>query len=857
MTEFDDGKSAATVADLVESVEGLNLAIIQGEVLMVYPGLGVYLVLPKHGDATGELIVCCNVQGSIGRSGVQGGFIYEAGDDVLVAKHRGAYRMELGTRGLSQIGYILCAAPPNFMASAQGYPGANIHGESLDYFNQTVTNAFASTKQLMSTMRDLSYGSPNDVFGGDFVQYSPLHCFLTVCATKTSMGASPMALIEAFGFHDKVRITARNLEERGIAVEAGREPDEAEMLYYDRRAMSEREGMGAVGDSKPFTGEDGEYDLAEEDQLGVFRHTRIGGPTADGVVDALLAPVEEDEVHTVSGDAPVGKVSVRQTYDGRHETRAAGGIDHVKSVYIPVPEQTKPLDKDAANEFEPEKPYAETYKEEQEEDFYPFAATLENEEFDADTENFRNSRTKARPDYFRVMTREQLAEQYPDLEVEDAPRKLEAIDAEEPYYDEPPHIEEEDPVTEMKRRLYALESLIRQQDDGTVVISDGHGSEIRMYRGRITISAAADLELRPGRDCIELVPRRKVITAGEEVQLSSNEGKVRIKAETDLDMLAGNGGRGRVLVENRADSGVQEEGEEEPDPGGIVVRSKKDLRMVGADLYLGLAPPEQEPSDNGLSNSPTGTLIIDSRGGSFGLQGQRLYGRFKSGISLSTNNALMGMTGSSFTVAANIAQFATGPFTIGSIEEGSIDQVILDELGVTQEELESRGSVSYLRVAGGIYANDATLQGSVRAGSATAKSGAFGNASLTSGLYFPDAEAPEVTVDPFSAQSLSDLSEAYGNSVPDDLTDAKLLQAWFKFDKPEDVEQKNFIMQEMRWQAMLGVGLDDGATKWDPKPVKTNDDEDTYAYPGYGPDEEILLTGLLGKVAFSEYIVNK
>ncbi len=860
-----NGKSSvASLTDENKSIEGLNLEIIQGEVLMVYPGLGVYLVLPKHGDPAAGLLTCCSISGSLGRSGVRGADVYEAGDDVLVACHRVADTQDLSTGSTGEVGYIMCPAPPDFMSTAQGYPGANIHGESLDYFNQLVSDTFASTKQLISTVKDLSFGLPNDVFGGDFVKYGPLHTFLAVCATKTSIGASPMAILETFAFHDKLRITARSLQDRSIAVESGREPDESEMLYYERLAMTEREGMGAIGpDTIPFVETDpGLYEPADKDngQIGVFRHTRLRGKSADGDIEAITAPQEEDIIHIPGDDTkPVGKVSVRQTYDGRHETRAAGGIDHIKTMYIPVPEQIKQHDKDTPNDFNPEEPYDEEFQtSDSDPPFSAFASTLENKEFDQDTEKFRNSRTNARSDYWQTLTREELAEKYPDLDIENAPKQMDALDSDKSFYDEPPMVKEVDPVTELERRLYALESIIRQQPDGSIVISDGHGSEISMHRGRITISPAADLELRPGRDCLELVPRRKVINAGEEVQIVANEGNVRIKAETDVDVLAGNGGQGRILVENRAESGTTGESSDGEDPGGIVLRSETDLRVMGTDLYFGLLPPNNtNPEDanaNGLERGRTGTIVIDSRGGDVGIHGNKLYARTEAGISFSSQNSLMAIAGGVYTVIANRSQMA-GPLILGTTEEGSIDQYILDEHGISLDVLEQQNANASLQVAGSIQAASLTLQGNIQAASILSASAAFGNASLTSGLFGGEIEPPQFDIDPFSVESLSNFAEGYSRRVESaDITDANLLKSWFQFDRSEDVDQKDFIMYEMRWQAMMGVAGSGNA--WSPKTVQTVDGGDSYAYPGYSEDDTVLVSAELGKRPMKDYIVN-
>jgi len=882
---------------LEETVKGLNLDLIQGEVLMVYPGLGLYLVLPRHGTTQGTVITCCSMQGSFGRSGVQGGPVYEARDSVLVACHRETYE-GLSSQYNSSVGYILCAAPENFMDSAQGYPGSTLHGEDLDHFVQTYVEGYATTQKIDKTLRDISFGRPADTFAGDFVKYGSLHTFLTVCASKASIGASPMAMVEAFAFHDKLRMTARSFEDRGMAVEDGREPGLEGMLYYKRHAMNEREGMGAVGESEPFTkgggggdepglletagnaaasaleafglptsafgislggddsgeseggggsgGDDEPPELTEEDQLGVFRHTELAGPMADGELEAILRPFEEDEVHTASGKPPIGKVSVRKTYDGRHETRAAGGIDHVKSVYIPVPEQLKPhdreLDEASLETIDPEGPYEKTYKEEGEEDFYPFAAALESKEFDEDSDKFRNTKVKERPEYWRMMTREELKEEYPDLEL-DKIAELETLEAGKPFYDEPPHIDEEDPVTELSRRLYALESVIRQQPDGTIVISDGHGSEIRMFRGRITISSAADLELRPGRDMIELVPRRKATIAGEEVQIVSDEGNVRIKAETNVDVLAGNGEEGgRILLEDRSEapSGNLE------DEKGITIRTKADLRMTGQDMYIGVTPQEDA---EGLERSIPGSIFLDSRGGPIWMQGSDLYGRFETTVGFSAGQAAFGIDNDKMQIVSTAAEFACGALTIGGTVQGIVGFPWVDETGDTQEEVTPPSQVS-LSINGSIKATSLDLTGGIQAASIRASTGQFKNAPEDTGLYIREYTPPNFTIEPFTVGLIPNAFFGVLNH-----TDTTILKPWFQFDKPDDVDQQDFLMHTVRWQNMLSVG--GGGSDWEQKPVKDRDDEDTYPYPGHEPDSPVLVDYLIGKTFLKHYIVNK
>lgn len=849
-------------AALSKSIEGLSLELIQGEVFMVYPALGVYLIIPKLGEVTADLTMACSVDGSLGRSGVHGAHVYDAGDQVLMARYKSLDNpLNIDGQSINYLGYIVCAAPAAFMASSQGYPGANIHSNTLDIFTETMTDAFASTKKLERTLRDIGYGSPNDVFAGDMYEYGPLHTFLTVCATKTAIGASPMAMIEAFSFHDKVRITARNVEDRSTTVESGREIDEHAVNYYDRKAINEKEGLGSVnGGGAPFEeATDGTIDNIEADQLGVFRHTGLTGLIADGEIESIVRPVEEAAIHTTENptDTPVGMVRVRKTYDGRHETRAAGGIDHVKSLFIPVPEQTKQHDKEA---FESTPEFEEAYERRSADamggTFSPFAAAYEANETDEDEAKTLNGITRSRPEYWRSLTREQLAEQYPGVEAVDAPRKLDKIGPGDPYYDEPPSVDVEDPVTGLQKRLYALESIIRQQPDGTVIISDGHGSEIRMYRGRISISPAADLELRPGRDCLEWVPRRKVINAGEEVQIAANTGKVRIKADTDVDIMAANSGKGRVLLESR--------GKELADPTntGIHLKTPASLHMTGDDIYMGINPPETTPAEadaTGFARERTGTISIDARQGNIGMFGQDLYGHMLGGLSVSSPGAVLGLRGGTATLIANTTLLGTGSLQMSTIKgAATIPRGYYAAGGQESDFIEAPQNPSF-KIAGDILATGSVLlNGTLAAASVNAKTAAFENADKKySGLWTQEAYNPTVKVDPFNAQGLADAWPSFYAGSPTGWSDAGLLGAHFEFDKPPAIDQTNFETQLMRWQLMLQASGSESA--WRQNSVKDIDGEDTYAYPGHGPASSAngpINGGELGKMTFDEYIVN-
>lgn len=90
--------------------------------------------------------------------------------------------------------------------------------------------------------------------------------------------------------------------------------------------------------------------------------------------------------------------------------------------------------------------------------------------------------------------------------------------------------------------------------DGSIVLRDAWGSTIEMAGGSITFSAANDLHFRSGRSIHGIAGQHFSMKADQEVELSSNNGRLSLKAEAALQLLGGNGGTGGVLIESRSEA---------------------------------------------------------------------------------------------------------------------------------------------------------------------------------------------------------------------------------------------------------------------------------------------------------------
>jgi len=101
-----------------------------------------------------------------------------------------------------------------------------------------------------------------------------------------------------------------------------------------------------------------------------------------------------------------------------------------------------------------------------------------------------------------------------------------------------------------EQKFYTLEGGIDFLDDGSVLIHDGCGGEIRMSGGNIDISCPGDISLRSGRGTHVLAGRDFTARARNELELSATLGDIRLKAEKSFYALAGNGGTGGIMLES-------------------------------------------------------------------------------------------------------------------------------------------------------------------------------------------------------------------------------------------------------------------------------------------------------------------
>lgn len=158
---------------------------------------------------------------------------------------------------------------------------------------------------------------------------------------------------------------------------------------------------------------------------------------------------------------------------------------------------------------------------------------------------------------------------------------------------------------------YNTAAFITIAEDGSIILADGYGSQLLMGGGQIRLEAGGDVMLMSGSRVVTLA-NEAIIRAKGSVDISSNERDVRIKAERNMQLLAGNSGAGGMLLESKGKGSAQlYEGSvgEEVRASGITLLSRGgSVNTMSKTAYIRTGVDEGNPES-------TGDLIIDCANG--------------------------------------------------------------------------------------------------------------------------------------------------------------------------------------------------------------------------------------------------
>lgn len=356
--------------------------------------------------------------------------------------------------------------------------------------------------------------------------------------------------------------------------------------------------------------------------------------------------------------------------------------------------------------------------------------------------------------------------------------------------------------------FYETEAYISLLEDGSVVIGDGYGAEIKMSGGCLTLSAPGDVWVKSGRHAQTWAGGDVIQRANGNVDISTTEKSVRIKAEKNVMVLAGNdseGSDGGVLIESRAKT-MEYDFEKPGDEvkfGGVVLRApNSNVVNLAHQIYL--------RTGGGGSEIKAGNITIDAGRGEADL--------------ITKSQQFFNYIGEDGQVIHFFRSSADS------------DTQRANYFSRTSTLLAGPGFVDGAFLAGGpIIAKGSVIAGE---GACVARDGAPFVAPCTGDCPGQVADALE-TMRQYADQIIPDIGDAvdetyleglwYDDKQPGNARVMDIME--FSFRNDNQYRVPDFMLYEDRWQqlARLSGKIPD---TWTEKPVKSKVAGETYPFPG-------------------------
>ena len=157
--------------------------------------------------------------------------------------------------------------------------------------------------------------------------------------------------------------------------------------------------------------------------------------------------------------------------------------------------------------------------------------------------------------------------------------------------------------------FFAGEASIDITEDGSIVLKSAYGSSLVLGPHGVEIHSPGDVTVKSGKSIVNWAGQDIVQRAKSSIDLTTTVNDIRIKAEKDVQVIAGNGGTGGVLVESRSSGDTYnfDEPGEKSVSSGIVLRAPySKLMSVSAGAYIRTGGPRIN----------SGPIVLDAaRGG--------------------------------------------------------------------------------------------------------------------------------------------------------------------------------------------------------------------------------------------------
>lgn len=495
---------------------------------------------------------------------------------------------------------------------------------------------------------------PRDILPGDSGASSPFGVSHNLSLFSYYAKASDLCGVWLFYLDNLFKQAAYNYELWTAAKETTIREDSGENIEITRSSPYPWEMMGVKSPSRePFEKNDDPniwrtdnfknlYTPKEENQTLIPRLTELGGYLGDLTHSIISCPGSSaPEIETTDNPTNyIGLSEIKRHSNGLMEFRSNKGIVLEKSVFIPVPKQLKtPNDPEGDSNSLVDSQESE----------YAFAGINgrdkhDKSEFEGDEKYSNDSRSLiamlfdelnwTRNKTGSVALREHKKDWHMSVETDiqemHGPGHVALpMQTGKAFLSGLPlsvnvRIDDREGHT---HTYYKARSIIKMMDNGDILIENGHGSSIQLVDQNIILDCAGDIIQKNGRNFTVMAPNDINLRAGNHVDVSADNGDLRLKAQKSLYAHASDGG---ILLETRSTGNVQEynglKGTDVKSTGIVLKAVHSDVDIYGLNLY---------------ANSVGGNITIDANYGGGDLN---LYSAQQTAVSRDQNITLVGTT---------------------------------------------------------------------------------------------------------------------------------------------------------------------------------------------------------------------
>ena len=693
----------------------------RGTVLAHIPAINLYLIIPSEGpqDLSGILqAIDMSSQPGISAATTSDKDVITAGTPVWYLDHPFLTYNETSRETLIYpiIGVDNTVPVPH---GAIFPPWATVPSPDMDeaymLANDPVISGLLGTVGI-ARPGDRGFGRPLDATDTDWIVATPFKGFIKASGDHVAMAASPTCGISFFTLQDAAifntgstyiqdapwgRITSYPDNNKGFTLFKG-------------FAASTANALGGYGEVADILTDNGKaYTLQSDDALPIWAITEIAGSLVQGKSTTVSVPKKDSGVNTGGlDDQQCPATIVHQGYDGNFRIGARHGIALARDPGIDMLRQ---IQEEAGEVPEPSKePPMEDPTSEAGGNIEEYASQYAGLMYELMRQRFVERYYKKRDDaYWAADTAKEICEKVFNCE-NDPP--LKELDEEEPAYKATENqIEVDDPVVEGKKlKASARGSYIYQSPTGAIVLSDGHGAEIRMEGGNITITAPGDIKVLPGRDMAILAPRNASVISQGRMELISDKKDVVIKGEVCASLTAV---KGMATVESLGTTPSEltnmDGRKDMQQGGGVVIRSSTTAAVVGKDIRIGVQSPSDKSTDGREDHS--GNIVIDANKGTALLYGEHAHvtGKRTSSIANADGAGLI-TTGAASSVFGSVINNVCRQMAMGGSGASSLKVVYpsISPSGIQAEEASGVGSANAvinlkgdMVVSGGVATN--------------------------------------------------------------------------------------------------------------------------------------------------------